>query len=206
MKYSTPSRRLFLTIGVSASLFTACTYTSMLSINRAPAFRSDHIQHVLVIGLFKDQALRKLFEEEFVRQWRLRGVQAESSLEVLPADAPLTKDVVAPIAKAQGFDAVLVSRLVEKTKIIPGEPAVPAMEPSFRKDRQESDTLWPVLLAPPVSTSEFTLATVETSLYDVSSERRLWSGWTDTEVVKKIPKLIPGFVSLILRRLYESPQ
>ena len=61
------------------------------------------------------------------------------------------------------------------------------------------------LLAPPVYTSEFTLATVETYLYDVSSGHRLWSGVTDTEVMKKIPKLIPPFVKLILKNLYENP-
>ena len=107
---------------VSAGLFTACTFTSMRSIQRAPGFRSAGMHRVLVIGHFKDQALRKLFEEEFVRQWGRRGVQAASSLGVLPPVIPLSKEVVAPIANARGFDTVLVSRLLEKRRSILGNP------------------------------------------------------------------------------------
>ena len=115
---------LTFSILLSASLFTACTFTSMRSVQRAPNFRSAAIHRVLIIGHFKDQPLRKLFEEEFVRQWSRRGVQAFSSLEVLPSSAPLTEEVVAPIAKERGFDTLLVSRLIERQTIHPGEPAV----------------------------------------------------------------------------------
>jgi len=139
----------------------------MRSIQRAPGFRSAGMHRVLVIGHFKDQALRKLFEEEFVRQWSRRGVQAVSSLEVLPSGTPLSKEVVAPIANARGFDTVLVSRLLEKKTIHPGEPAVSTILPPDQNDLQDMNTAMQTLLAPPVYTSEYTLATVETYLYDV---------------------------------------
>jgi hypothetical protein len=184
-------RTLHLALLVSAFLFTACAYTTMRSIHR-----------VLVIGHFSNQAIRKSFEEEFVRQWRRHGVQAVSSLDVLPPSTPLTKDEVAPIAKTQGFDTVLVTRLLERKTIHPGEPAVPTIEPPSPSDLPDSDTAWHVLLAPPVSISEFDLVTVETTLYDVASERRVWVGWSETEVMNKIPKLIPPFVKLILKHLY----
>ncbi len=61
------------------------------------------------------------------------------------------------------------------------------------------------MLAPPVATSPFDLDTVETNLYDVATETLVWSGWSETEVMGKIPKLIAPFVKLILKRLYETP-
>jgi len=174
----------------------------MRSIQRAPDFRSATMRHVLVIGDFENQSIRKSFEEEFVRQWSRYGVQAVSSLEVLPSSTPITKDLVAPIAKARGFDTVLVARVLERKRIAPGEPAVPTVEPPTQGELQDSNSIWQVLLSPPVQTSEFLLVTVETNLYDVASGRRLWSGWSATEEMKKIPELIPPFVKLILKHLY----
>src|ERR1700687_4612389 len=173
---------------LSASLCTACALTTMQSIHRAPEFRSARVHHVLVIGHFKNPTIRKSFEEEFVRQWSQRGAQAVSSLDVFPSSTTLNKAMVAPVAKAQGFDTVLVVRVLERKTIRPGEPAVPTIQPPAQSDLQDLNAFWEVLLAPPVSTSEYTLATVETNLYDVASEHRLWSGWSETEVMKKVPK------------------
>ncbi len=175
----------------------------MRSIQHAPDFRSTRIHRVLVIGDFENQSIRKSFEEEFVRQWSRYGVQAVSSLEVLPASAPLTRDRVAPVAKARGFDTVLVARVLERKKIEPGEPAIPTIEPPSQGELQDSNAVWAVLMAPPVSAREFNLVTVETTLCDVTSGRLLWSGWSETEEMTKIPKLIPPFVKIILKHLYE---
>src|SRR5258708_38604103 len=110
---------------VAASLCAACALTTMRSIQHAPDFRSTRIHRVLVIGDFENQSIRKSFEEEFVRQWSRYGVQAVSSLEVLPASAPLTRDRVATVDKARGFDKVLVARVLERKMIEPGAPALP---------------------------------------------------------------------------------
>src|ERR1700689_4024705 len=85
-------------------LWSGCVTTTTQFIHRAPDFDNGRIHHVLVIGVFKNQELRKDLEAEFVRQWKGRGVQAVSSLEVLPASTPLTQAEVTPIAQARGFD------------------------------------------------------------------------------------------------------
>jgi len=200
-----PDQTVHLAIVVAASLCTACALTTMRSIQRVPDFRSATIHRVLVIGDFENQSNRKSFEDEFVRQWSRYGVQAVSSLDVLPSSATISKELVAPIAKTRGFDTVFVTRILERKKIQPGEKAVPTISPPSEGELQNSNSVWEVLLAPPVSAREFNLVTVETDLYDVTSERRLWSGWSETEEMKKIPKLIPPFVKLILKHLYESP-
>jgi len=199
-------RTINLVFLVSAGLLAACASTNMISIRRKPSFQSDKIHHVLVIGLIKDQNLRKTFEEEFVRQWSGYGVKAVSSLDVLPSTTPLNNIGVAPIAKAQGFDAVIVTRLLNKKKITAGEPAIPYVVPDSADDAQNGNTILKVLLAPPVSVSDYDLATVESNLYDVASEQRVWSGISETKEMKAIPKLIPPFVKLILKRLYEIPR
>jgi len=189
---------------LSATLVVGCAFTTIRKVYRDPEFRSESIRHVLIVGQFENQDNRKIFENEFVQQWKTRGVDAVSSLEVFPSSAPLTKAEIAPFAKAHGFDTVLVARVIERKAIQPGEPAVASVEPDTETAYRETNATLDVLLAPPVSTSEFTLATVATNLYDVPSERRLWAGWSQTEVMKRIPKLIPPYVHLILKQLYAS--
>jgi hypothetical protein len=187
----------------SAILFMGCASTTMRSVHREPGFRSGDIHHVLIIGVFQNQGNRKAFEDEFVRQWSRRGVQAASSLEVLPPSTSLDKNGVAPIAKAKGFDTVLVTRLLERKKIEPGQLAVPDISVPQPNDLQNSNNVWQTLLAPPVSTEAHDLVTLETNLYDVAAEKPIWSGWSETAVMSKVPKLIPPFVRLILKRLYD---
>src|SRR5258706_2905443 len=145
---------LKLCVLLCAGLFTGCALTTLRSVHRTPDFRASSIRHVLVIGHFENQTNRKIFEEEFVRQWSRRGVQAESSLAVLPSSTTLNKANVAPIAKARGFDTVLVSRLLERKTIRPGEPAVPSIEPSSQSDMKDLNAAWKVLLRSEEHTSE----------------------------------------------------
>src|SRR6266850_860973 len=97
-----------LALVVSAGLCTSCALTTLRQVQRAPDFRSARVRHVLVIGHFNNPANRKTFEEE-----------------------------VAPIAKARGFDTVLVARLLERKTIRPGEPAVATIQPPTRSNLQD---------------------------------------------------------------------
>ena len=182
-----------------------CASTHIRSIHRAPRFQSADIRRVLVIGVVKDQSLRKAFEDEFVREWRAHGVKAVSSLESLPSSVPLSKAGIEPLARAEGYDTVLVTRILNKKKVDAGEPATPYVTHESDEDIQNVNTALQILLAPPVYMSDYDLATIETNLYNVVSEQRVWSGTTETAVMGKIPKLIPPFVKLILKRLYETP-
>jgi len=190
---------------LTAGLLIGCASTHIRSIHRAPRFQSADIRRVLVIGVVKDQSLRKAFEGEFVREWSAHGVKAVSSLESLPSSVPLSKAGIEPLARADGYDTVLVTRILNKKKIDAGEPATPYVTHGSDGDIQNANTALQVLLAPPVYVRDYDLATIETNLYNVVSEQRVWSGTTETAVMGKIPKLIPPFVKLILKRLYETP-
>ena len=197
--------RANLVILAFAVLLIGCASTRMRSIHRAPRFQSAEIQHALVIGIVKDQVLRKAFEEEFVRQWSAYGVKAVSSLKSLPSSVPLSKTGIEPLAKAEGYDTVLVTRLLNKKWIPAGEPGDSSVTSKSSGEIQNVNTALQVLLAPPVYVNDYDLATIETNLYNVASEQCVWSGTTETSVMGKIPKLIPPFVKLILKRLYETP-
>ena len=188
-----------------AWLLAGCGSTTMESIQRAPDFRTASVHHVMVIGVFNNQDLRNSLEKEFVNQWKTRGIDAVSSLDVLPSSTTLDKAGVAPIARAQGFDAVLVTRLLSKTAAHAEERAIRTIQPSTQSDAQNIDSVLQVLLAPPVTMDDHDIAILETNLYGVAEGKRLWSGRSETEVVGNVNAMIPAFVKIVLERLYSSP-
>src|SRR5258708_5649003 len=112
----------------SALLWGGCATTRMQSVQRDPKFQIATIHKVLVVSLASTPEIRKQIEEEYVRQWSKRGVVAVASSAVLPVGVALDKAEVAPFAKAQRFDAVLVSRLLKRERYGPGKRTDSAAE------------------------------------------------------------------------------
>src|SRR5262245_26941157 len=109
----TSSRRFYIAAFLAVSLgLSACVTTTMRTVKQEPGFSVSRVQKVMIIYLGKNQMLRQELENEFVKQWNKRGVDAIPSLTALPPGTVLEKTQVAPIAKAQGFDTVLVTRVL----------------------------------------------------------------------------------------------
>ncbi len=190
-------------ISVSVALaMSACASTKVISSRVAPDFRSSAYKHVFVIGVSNDSSVREQVEHEFVQQWTTHGVKAVASSDLLPAATPLSRETVAPIVKSNGFDGVLVLRVLEKRSIQPGETGYLKADTEAQGDAENLNTAMQVLLAPPVSTSPYRLVSVAANFYDVASSQKLWATFTETKVRKDIPKKIHKFVSLILKRFY----
>jgi len=189
-----------------AILLASCASTTMRSVQSAPNFQATQIHKALVIGLMKTPGLRKVFEDEFVRQWRARGVSAMASLDVLPPGTTLDKNGVAPFAKAQGYDVVLVTRLLDRHDI---DRAVHVQ--TFQKSNSDSNP-WEddndltqdlkVVVASPQYDINYALAIVSTNIYDVPTEQRIWAGITETVVTGDVVNLVRPFSKVILKNIY----
>ena len=55
------------------------------------------ISKILVIGIEKDEELRRLFEDTLVSQLKGRRVEATASLDLLAPDAEITRETVLPV-------------------------------------------------------------------------------------------------------------
>ena len=83
------------------------------------------------------------------------------------------------MAKARGFDTVLFDAPSKENNNADiaryrGYAEWTAIEPPAENDLKDVTSVSDVLLAPPVATRDIDFVTVETNLYDVASERRLW--------------------------------
>ncbi len=174
----------------------------MQTVQRTPDFQPSRIHKVLVVCIIQTPGSRNRFESEFARQWKARGVEAVASSEVLPIGVTLDKAGIALFAKAQGFDSVLVTRPLKRGEIEP-EFAHPKSEitPPASADSNLTKDVQAVVASPEYGTP-FEVVVVGTNLYDVVTEKRLWSGVTNTLVTGDVPKRARTFVKVILKNIY----
>ncbi len=187
----------------SMILWSACASTNMQTIERTPDFQSSRIHKVLVVCVIQTPGSRNRFENEFVRQWRARGVEAVASSDVLPVGVTLDKAGIAPFAKTQGFDSVLVTRPLKRGRIQP-EFVHPKSEitPPASADSNLTKDVQAVVASPEYGT-DFEVVVVGSNLYEVATEKRLWSGITDTLLTGDVPKRARTFAKVILKNIYQ---
>ena len=194
--------KIYQPLTVLLLLLNGCATTRIQSVQKSPDFNSAHIRKVLIVAVTSTPGLRKQVEWEFVKQWKERGVDVVASESVLPLTVTLDKAGIGAFAKTQGFDSVLVTRLVKREKIEPqivrtkGETAPPPADDSNLTQYMGA------VVASPEYGMDFEVAIVSANLYDVPTEMRLWSGTTQTLLTDDVPKRVRAFTQVILKTIY----
>ena len=193
---------------LSLFFLSACSSTHILSTERTPELRTDAVKHVLVVGIVRAPQFREPFEDGFSNEWNKRGgVKVEASYRVLPENDPLDKENIAGFAKDHGFDSVLVARLGDYKKVKPhmvNSPGVPAGAGADAEGGGLNDYVHAVVASPQYDI-DYRVAYVRTNLYDVATEKRIWSCTTQTLVTDNNGvELIRPFTKKMLKQLYEG--
>ena len=175
---------------------------------------------VVVMALINERANRRLIEDEFVREFRKSGLEAQASYAVLPEAKPGDKEAVEAKVKELGADALLMSRLIDrKTErdYVPGTTYVPPAGyydwPSYYHGFYPSG-FYPGPYAgyyggyPGGYSSGYVTERVyyiaETNLYDVTTGRLVWSAVTKTEMRGDNRKEIKSYVDEVAKALREK--
>ena len=101
----------------------SCSSTQLVNQWNNPAYTSASFKKVMVIGVTKQAAIRRTFEDEFGAQLKAAGVNATPSYLYIPQDGPVGEAVLKQALKEAAADAVIITRLVrvqQKTEIAPG--------------------------------------------------------------------------------------
>lgn len=183
----------------------ACATTSMHEVSSEPGFNPGQLHKVLILNMGTDSVLRARVEDEFVRQWKKRGVDAQPSYRVLPPNVILDKAHVDPAARDQKFDAVLVTRLLGSQKINPNIRGQEFEVPVSTGLTGGATTFYNPLVASPEYSDSYRMAAVTTRVYDMASEKVVWTGTSQTLITEDATKLVKPFVATVLDSLYKTP-
>lgn len=157
---------------------------------------------MLVVGVSRDETLRRLYEDELAAQLSARGVATVRSYEVLPG--PLVMDGTNAILKAArdaGAATVLSSAVVAREHV---ERVISEPTPNFgSRFGGWYMYYWPYAYTR-TEVRAFDRYTVGTSLTDVSSGKIAWSARTQTENVDHAAREVKALARVIMNALNQS--
>ena len=194
-------------LGIFSSLFIlflgGCATTQVQSVWIDQEYKGGKIDNVFVIGVSRnDQSTRRIFEDEFVAQLKKQNVKAQASYRVISSEELLEEQAVEQKVKLAGVDAVLATRIVEirkdKRYVQPQYDYHPGYYGGWYGYYSR---MYPVT---PGYTVEYETIILETTLFDIKSNKLIWSARSDAWTEVSILKLIKEFVSNMIEKLAEE--
>ncbi len=185
----------WLALAVGAWLVAGCASTTLQTVWKDPNYRGGAFKRIFAIGLSaRDVTARRVLEDVLVAKLKAGGVDAVPAWQFLANDGPADEAVLAAAVAASGADGMLMARLLG---IDTQTNVWPAMAPGPRFGWYGFYSGW---YAYPQVTQTQT-AVVETTLFDVRSQRIVWSATSETFNPSSMQKDAPGFADVILASL-----
>jgi hypothetical protein len=159
-----------------AAALGACSTTTLEGSWKEPQFTGP-LRNVLVIGVARNQATRRVFEDNFVSSLKARGTPAIASYPLLPEEGVIPKERIRQAVAQSGADSVLVTRVLRVQRAVlvtPGRGAPDYMRDDFHGWYAKTWDSAP----PPVE--EYDVLTIESTLWEIRQERVVWKGTSET--------------------------
>lgn len=137
---------------------------------------------------------RLVAENEFVRQLKARGITAMPVYVVIPPDKFVERDAALTKIRDLGVDAILILRLTDR---LTAQSQIPQDGPTGPS--RLSGYYQYVYDSPTIGTSE--PAYVETNLFDVKTERRIWAARSVSKVDVVNKKIVSDFTRAMIDSL-----
>lgn len=153
---------------------------------------------ILVIGAAEKITFRNLFEGELVQQLQKMGIEAIPSYEILPYNNMLTRETVLSAVEKYDVDCVLITSLVDRTKktvyySLKGTNPYTYYNGLYDEIRRPGQT----------ASYDVDILFLKTNLYDVQSEKLVWSMISESEFKYK-SKSLNSAISLVISKLREN--
>jgi hypothetical protein len=191
---------------VTAGLLSGCVSTTVSAVWKDEAYTGGP-HKALVILVARKPLLIRVFEDEFVRQLKARGVDAAPGYSLLPLDRKLEKEEIESAVKKTGADALFVTRLVDKQSFetyYPGSVYATHVGPPARGWGGFYARGYTSYQATPGYTVQQNVLHVETQLYDTNTEQLIWSAMTETLTGGAPESEVKDFVKVIMKSLTEK--
>jgi hypothetical protein len=187
---------------MAACGLSACAATQVSSIHKDPAFNPKALQNVLAIAVVRKPATQKMLEDEFVKRLQKNGSQATASHTLLGEGQKLDEAAWKKMIKEHHFGTVIVSRLVDFN--VEEQNVEPKYVQGVGGGYGYYNVGYHVVYQPGFTIRKETAA-VETRVFDVASEKLMWSGRSKTDIEEgRDPEAqVRDFVRLMVSKIYD---
>ena len=187
---------------------TGCPALQVKQVWEDEAYRGGRPQKVLVVCDMITPTMKRAFENEFVKSLRYQKMQAVESFRIVPEgalDQSGGREAVVAMIREQGFDAVLFTRTMtgrSETRDIPGMTIVSGFGSPYGGSVGVAATIGgPSQPTTQGYTHEQNYMTIETQLFDVRTEKRLWASQSELRLDGSPEKHIKPYVAMITDKL-----
>lgn len=176
---------------LGALLLAACSTFSVSNQWKDPSWPGPPATNVLVLGITKSDTYRHVFEDTFVAQLQGEGLKAEQSYQQIPAGA--TSEKLSDVVKATGAQVILtarVQRVEQKLNVTPSGPAFGGFYGWY-------GGAW----ASTPDVTQYDAVTIETTVWDVNTQKVIWSVTTESVGTSNIPQATQDLAKTVIPKL-----
>ena len=182
----------------------SCASTHLTNSYRDKNYNTP-IHKMLVIGLSEDMTKRRIFEDTLAARLGEQGIEAVSSAKVIPVTDEINRTTVKAAIEGQGFDTVLVTRLIsinEQTTAAPGaEYVVPHRYYGNLYDYY--DRVSPSVRSPDYLLTD-RIVSLETNVYETGKGDLIWAIKSETFNPVDIKKEITSLTDLLVKKMVKD--
>ena len=182
-------------------LIISCAGTELTHKQVTEAFKGKPVSDILVIAITGNEDSRRSFERKFVAQIKSAGVEAISSEDAIPmpADLKLKKETILNAVKQFENDAVIITHLIEKEE----KEVITRGGQGKRGYYSFYHSRFSYARDPGYSSTSKTIR-LETNLYDVKTEKLIWSGQSKTFSKDSKDQIINDVIKVVINDLQNN--
>lgn len=175
----------------------ACASAQLTNSWRAPEFAGPPISKVLVLGLSTSDATRRIFEDSFARALDAVGVSAQPGYPLLPANGAIPHDKLKAVLADSGAQAVLITRLLRVDQEVSVTPNMPPPVVYGGLNGWYGGA-WAAL---PPTVETYKTFTIETTLWNATTEKVIWSGTTRSADVSDVARATNDLAKVLIAQM-----
>jgi len=185
----------------------ACGQSEMVQSWTNPEPPGNEYGRVLVIALMASPGDRQIFESEFVRRFEEFKLDAVPSTRAL-GDLPLNLENIRTVVQRDRFTTVFLVEILSidqaTTSWVTGGQSQRSIPPDEQRSFGSSYQNAQETMLGAGNTSVTTIATIQSSIYNVATEDLLWRGTSRTYDPGPAAKIVPPLSHMIVRTIQRA--
>ena len=185
-------------LALTALLLGACATTSLMDTWKDPAYSGPPLKKVMVVGVSKSDANRRVFEDGFVKALNAAGSSGVASYTVMPESGAIPNERVDAASRSAGADAVMVTRVLRVRKDVQARTmhAAPGFYGAgFRG--YYGHAYGPAY----TDVSQYDVLTIETTLWNMRTDKPLWSGTTEVTAPTSVAAATEELAGVLIKKM-----
>ena len=188
-------------VGACSLLFVSCATTRNVQTWKDGSYQGK-IKKTLVVVVLSEPLMRNFLEQEFVAQFKARGVEGVASNRTIPAEMARDKEAALSFVKGLGFGTVLVMKILDQRYSDRAKGGGVGYMPTgygVGWDGIYNDGF--VAVGLPVSQSSVDILTIQMNVYDLQEGKLIFSAVSDTRIEGAKEKVVQPFVETMVKEL-----